>query len=304
MNKLILLALLSLLILGCRHLRIRPEESFLSMGKTDGKICILSVIPKDESESGIFISNLLLLHSTENGNQLTAFSHSYDPVSGKTHNWRHFSDSLMMFDTKNFPLYYRVDLNDTVNSFYFSLDRSSILMSSIGNDTLPELLMQVVYPEQQPFKPIENESDFGIHSLYFPKIHTKSRVEQPVRFRSSVMLHTVDKGSLLFDQPGIHYRWIDCTLNDSIGCTLFYSYDSEGKCTPIYTACSDRTIPGNLTFPDHNTIEFTTSNTTFIYRIAISSVPNDSIVKQQFGVETIEVKQLDRIVGKGILYKL
>lgn len=304
MNKWGPFLLLLLLISGCRHLRVRPEESFLRMEKTDGKICILSVIPNNETQSGVFISNLFLLHSTENGDQLTAFSHSFDPGSGSVHNWRHFSDSLQQLDSHKFPLYYKMDLNDSVNLFYFRMDRSTILMSSAGNDTLPELLLHLSYPERHPYKPVKEETNFGIHSLFFPDVVTKSRMEEPVRFRSSVMLHTVDKGVLLFGQNGIHYRWIDCCLNDSTTCTLFYSYDSGGKCTLIYAICSDQLIPENITFPDYNTIEFTFPATDFPYRISVTPTVEQPMSKQQFGVETIEVQHHGTISGKGILYQL
>jgi hypothetical protein len=304
MNKWGPFLLLLLLISGCGHLRIRPEESFLRMEKTDGKICILSVIPNDKTQSGVFISNLLLLHSTENGNQLTTYSHSFDPTSGSTHNWRHFSDSLQKFDSRKFPLYYTIDLNDSVNLFSFSMDRSTILMSSAGNDTLPELLMHVIYPEQRPYKPAQDETNFGIHSLFFPAIRTKSSIVESMRFQSSVMLHTVEKGALLFGQTGIHYRWIDCCLNDSTTCTLFYSYDSGGKCTLIYAICSDQIIPENVTFTDYNTIEFNLPKTDFPYRIAITPTLEKPMSRQQFGIDTIEVQNRGTISGKGILYKL
>ncbi|MDH4473345.1 MAG: hypothetical protein QE487_12125 [Fluviicola sp.] len=318
MNRLVCYWLLMLTLFGCGVNKLKPQELFLAPDSSNDKIYILSAFPKHADSSSLYLSVLLVKHSDENKRQLTSFVSIYDRSGLYALSLSDFIDTLLLLNENQLPILLKPgNLGDRNSSFVFSIDRNSIGINlDLAENEEDDYKLQ--FPTQKPFKTKAIGTEFQLHAIEPISSEITSWDNEIVAEPSTLMLHTLDNGTSLFDSQSTgNYCWLDCSI-DGTNYSLFFQYDSLGKITPIYSSFPEgapHSIEPNSIFetlkqPENQasstfTMKFTTENGFDNVTIQLAPKEQNRILsKNTFSVRAVDILIKNRLAGTGILYIL
>jgi len=225
MSRLGWYGLLMFVLFGCGASKLKPNELFLSPDSSSEKIYILSAFPEETDSSGLYLSALLVKHSNEDNRQLIAFVTTFDRSTQQAATVPYFIDSLLQLDGTSFPLLFKSSSNNaSATAFSCSLERCSIELT--GKTTDAELKQEIEFSKQKPFKSKAAGTEFQLTTLEPISATLKQWNGETSNQASRVKLHTIDNGAALFESGSTkNYCWLDCSISDSVDCSLFFQYD-------------------------------------------------------------------------------
>ena len=299
--------ILSLLVLvSCASTKMTKNEAFLSLNSSKEKIYIISVFPKDTNNDSRYMSTLLVNHTEETKQSISAVGFSYDHLDKTIEYNRFFIDSAADLGFNRFPVLAQSAIIDSNQStFQFSFDRKKIEFS--GASKAGSLDYTIAFPRQKEFVTQTLRTNFQLSRLDPLNVNFSNINNEKINQQSVFTLHTLEKPESLFNSE-LQYYWIDFQLFNQVF-SLFLSYDGNGFIDLIYSTLPEEkyqlTTIFDKPFDSFETVFFDLSIPNTNEKLQVKSFTNTVKTTKKTGVaKPIQIMQANVEVGNGILYKL